>query len=206
MNVNLTNLHRNTKMTLAGITGALMMSSCLTDLLEKEKAKTLPYLTANELLEAEKSAQTVSTEPLGSMADESIAYWSDILTKFQMKDAYYDGKKYAVDMYKGLDAKKKEYPLNLKSDYLVGRSSGIIAKELKESVAKYTSAVEYDKLRKEEPAGSLFATSRAQALKFWSDIYKTFQLRDAFDKGVKEANDSINKRKISTLNGLDKSM
>lgn len=196
MNLGIQAINRS-KYLFAAATGALIVSSCVSDMHVKEKANALPYLTANELLVAENAAEKFDRDYTGSM-EKPIAYWDSILAEYKIQNAYYDGKQYAVDSYKGLNPKKKEYPLNL-TEIPIGEN-GLLKSlnELKETVAGYTTAVEFNKLRENEP--SVFSFSEKPPLvKFWRDIRTTFRQRESFEKGVKDANDSIKAAQLPKL-------
>ena len=200
------NLRINTIRT--GVVAAAMaaLTSCAdAGIAEKAKQNAIPYLSAKELLEAEKTASTLDGSTDAGYVHQ-VTYWDSILAEHKIKDAYYDGKKYAIDAYNGLNPEKKEYPLSLsKPMFEVNAYDVIVIKEnLKNQVAEYLSAKEFNNLRDNEPSslrdfGNVDFFNDA---KFWNDIRNTFRQREAFDKGVKEVNDSLSTRKLSDLEGL----
>ena len=199
------NVINTARTALAGMAGMLMMASCTSGLATKEKENAIPYLTATQLLEAEKEVSNVMN--YGKVPDEQLVYWDSILTDIKIKDAYYDGKKYAVDTYKNLNPEKKEYPLDLSATKLLPKSDKDILNNIKSAIAIRTSAKKYDDMRKNSPKSSWFeGLYQQKTVKYWRDIQAPFKMREAFDKGVKDANDSINNSKIVELKGLDKSI
>ena len=203
MNVKV-NVINTARTALAGMAGMLMMASCTSGLATKEKENAIPYLTATQLLEAEKEVSNVMN--YNKVSDQELAYWDSILTDIKMKDAYYDGKKYAVDTYNNLNPEKKEYPLDLSAAELLPKKATELLNEIKTSIANRTSATEFDKMRKNIPSPRFFDIYMQKTVKYWRDIQAPFKMREAFDKGVKDANDSINNSKIVELKGLDKSI
>ncbi len=200
------NLRVNTIKT--GVVAAAMaaLTSCAdSGIAEKAKQNAIPYLTAKELLEAENTVKTIDGSTDAGYVHQ-VTYWDSILAEHKIKDAYYDGKKYAIDAYNGLNPEKKEYPLSLsKPMFEVNAHDFTVIKEnLKNQVAEYLSAKEFNNLRDHEPGllrdfGNVDFFNDA---KFWNDIRNTFRQREAFDKGVKDANDSLEIRKLPDLNGL----
>lgn len=200
------NLRVNTIKT--GVVAAAMaaLTSCAdAGIAEKAKQNAIPYLTAKELLEAEKTASTLDGSTDAGYVHQ-VTYWDSILAEHKIKDAYYDGKKYAIDAYNGLNPEKKEYPLSLSKPMFEVNAHDVIAikENLKNQVAEYLSAKEFNNLRDNEPSslrdfGNVDFFNDA---KFWNDIRNTFRQREAFDKGVKDANDSLEIRRLPDLNGL----
>ena len=200
------NLRINTVKT--GVLAAAMaaLTSCAdAGIAEKAKQNAIPYLTAKELLEAENTVKIIDGSTDAGYVHQ-VTYWDSILAEHKIKDAYYDGKKYAIDAYNGLNPEKKEYPLSLsKPMFEVNAHDVTVIKEnLKNQVAEYLSAKEFNNLRDNEPSslrdfGNVDFFNDA---KFWNDIRNTFRQREAFDKGVKDANDSLEIRKLPDLNGL----
>ena len=200
------NLRVNTIKT--GVVAAAMaaLTSCAdAGIAEKAKQNAIPYLTAKELLEAENTVKIIDGSADAGYVHQ-VTYWDSILAEHKIKDAYYDGKKYAIDAYNGLNPEKKEYPLSLsKPMFEVNAHDFTVIKEnLKNQVAEYLSAKEFNNLRDNEP-GSLRDYGKVDFFndaKFWNDIRNTFRQRGAFDKGVKDAKDSLNIKKLSDLEGL----
>ena len=200
------NLRVNTIKT--GVVAAAMaaLTSCAdAGIAEKAKQNAIPYLTAKELLEAENTVKIIDGSVDAGYVHQ-VTYWDSILAEHKIKDAYYDGKKYAIDAYNGLNPEKKEYPLSLSKPMFEVNTSDVtvIIENLKNQVAEYLSAKEFNNLRDNEPSslrdfGNVDFFNDA---KFWNDIRNTFRQREAFDKGVKEVNDSLSTRKLSNLEGL----
>ena len=124
------------------------------------------------------------------------------LTRHKIKDAYYEGKKYAVDVYNGKSVEKTEYPVSLdKPKFDLRLSQDEIIEGLKDEIAEFKSAKVFYDLREREPGTfrDFGDKDSYKAVKFWRDIRTAFRQSDAFEKGVKDVNDSINKTKTPQM-------
>ena len=190
----------------AGVVASLVaLSSCVDGrIAENAKQNVIPYLTAKELLEAENTASKIEGGTDACYVHQ-VMYWDSILAEHQIKDAYYDGKKYAVDFYNGLNPEKAEFTPSLsEAQFPIASEPEPLKKFLSNKVAEYVSAKEFVNLREQEP-GVFRDFGRFDFfndVKFWNDIKNTFRQKEAFDKGVKEVNDSLSTRKLSNLEGL----
>ena len=183
-------------------TSMALLTSCGTAECEKlAKLDALPYLSAKELMVAENTAESLE-KGVESFMSRQLVYWDSILVEHKIKDAYYEGKKYAVDVYNGKSVEKTEYPVSLdKPKFDLKLSQDEIIEGLKDEIAEFKSAKDFYELREKEPdpfwdIGDL---DSYKAVKFWRDIRTAFRQSDAFEKGVKEANDSINELNIPQM-------
>ena len=196
------NLRINTVKAGVMATAMLALTSCEdAGLVEQAKQNAIPYMSAKELLEAENTASKIEGQTDAGFVHQ-VVYWDSILAEHQIKDAYYDGKKYAVDVYNGLNPEKAEFTPSLsEAQFPIAKEIGPLKKLLSNQVAEYVSAKEFNNLRENEP-GALRDFGRIDFfndVKFWNDIRNTFRKQEAFEKGVKEANDSLNIRTLPQL-------
>lgn len=160
---------------------------------EKAKEECIQYMTAKELLEAEKNAYQYTL--LGSECENNpaINYWDSIVTSNKIKLAYKDGANRVKDSIAGIQwhgKYKEEITLNPE----INKTTSIL-NESRNEASYYYNAKDFVELRNNEP-GTSYAVSckyNQYVLHYWNLLKRSYLERKAYLEGMNSEKAKLNK-------------